>query len=397
MHPDRIVAQPELTDLGIPGGRARVAWRFRHNMGKARAARPGHRRGILRPADDERSSAHGGPGGNGHQVRCPAGRRRAPRDDGGTRRGHRVRPPARLLRAVPRPPGVVGSGEHHHGWLPGRRPGADLRADLVAVLGLRSGWSWSVAWSPCPPTSSRTGTSRRSSLTVAGEAGPAAGGCSPSRRSARSGDRGVPGGRPPGLTLSVPRARLPVCGDHSRAGRGAVAVRRRGPADHAARPGLSRRGRPPRRGAGHAAPGRRGPAGHDQRAGPVARAGRVRPARPGAAAADRAGLLASGPAGRVRVLVTRGVRAADRGVAVVRVPPPAAARPRPALAPESRADLRRGAGPAARGGPAQQHPAGRGQGRRPVVGLVGHEDRRRVAAGRGRGRLRPPGRLAPGL
>ena len=82
---------------------------------------------------------------------------------------------------------------------------------------------------------------------------------------------------------------------------------------------------------------------------------------------------------------------------MVRVPPPAAARPRPALAPESRADLRRGAGPAARGGPAQQHPAGRGQGRRPVVGLVGHEDRRRVAAGRGRGRLRPPGRLAPGL
>ncbi len=35
----------------------------------------------------------------------------------------------------------------------------------------------------------------------AGEAGPAAGGCSPSRRSARSGDRGVQGGRPPGQIL----------------------------------------------------------------------------------------------------------------------------------------------------------------------------------------------------
>ena len=48
-------------------------------------------------------------------------------------------------------------------------------------------------------------------------------------------------------------------------------------------------------------------------------------------------------------------------------------------------------------GPLNSYPAGRGQGGRPVVGLVGHEDRRRVAAGRGRGRLRPPGRLAPGL
>jgi len=36
---------------------------------------------------------------------------------------------------------------------------------------------------------------------VAGEAGPAAGGCSPSRRSARSGDQGVQGGRPPGQVL----------------------------------------------------------------------------------------------------------------------------------------------------------------------------------------------------
>ena len=35
----------------------------------------------------------------------------------------------------------------------------------------------------------------------AGEAGPAEGGCSPSRRSARSGERGVQGGRPPGKTL----------------------------------------------------------------------------------------------------------------------------------------------------------------------------------------------------
>ncbi len=39
----------------------------------------------------------------------------------------------------------------------------------------------------------------RSAATCAGEARPAAGGCSPSPRSARSGDRGVPGGRPPGI------------------------------------------------------------------------------------------------------------------------------------------------------------------------------------------------------
>ena len=34
---------------------------------------------------------------------------------------------------------------------------------------------------------------------------------------------------------------------------------------------------------------------------------------------------------------------------------------------------------------------------RRLVGLVGYQDRRRVAAGHGRGHLRPPGRLAAGL
>ena len=56
-----------------------------------------------------------------------------------------------------------------------------------------------------------------------------------------------------------------------------------------------------------------------------------------------------------------------------------------------------GAGPAARRGPADRAPSSAGPRRRSVVGLVGDEDRGRVAAGRGRGHLRRGGRLAARL
>ena len=227
------------------------------------------------------------------------------------------------------------------------------------------------------------------------------------RRGAGPAGRPAPGaGRseavPGSVAVDAPECQCPGLGSTSCGDRCAAAPRpgadaRRGPADHPARAGVPRRGRPPGRCPGHAAPARRGPAGHHQRARPVTRAGRLRPARPGAAAADRARLLASRPAGRLRVLVPRGLRAADRGVALVRVPPPGAARPGQALASEPRQRLRRGAGPAARRRPAHRHPARRGQEGRPLVGLVRDQDRRRMAAGRRRGHLRPPGRLAAGL
>ncbi len=56
-----------------------------------------------------------------------------------------------------------------------------------------------------------------------------------------------------------------------------------------------------------------------------------------------------------------------------------------------------GPGPAGRRGTDDRHAAGRREGRRPVVGLVGGEDRRRVAARHRRGGLRPADRLAAGL
>ena len=180
-------------------------------------------------------------------------------------------------------------------------------------------------------------------------------------------------------------------------GTGIVPVRRRCAADDAARAGVHRHRGPPRRGARDAAPARRGPARHHQRARPLPRAGGLRPARPRPAGADRAGVLAPAPAGRLRVLVACRLRAADRGMALLRVPPPCPARPRQALASEPPGHLRRGAGPAPGRRPAHGHPARRGQERRRLVGLVGYQDRGRVAAGRGRRDLRAPGGLAPGV
>ena len=153
----------------------------------------------------------------------------------------------------------------------------------------------------------------------------------------------------------------------------------------------------PGRGGRHAPPGRRRAAGHDQRAGALARAGRLRAARSGHPAADRAGLLARHQARRLRVLGARGLRAADRAMAVLRLPAPRAAGQGRALAPEPPGNLRQGAGPAARRGPADRDPAGRGQGGRPVVGLVGGQDRGGMAARHGRRHLRAADGLAAGL
>ncbi len=147
----------------------------------------------------------------------------------------------------------------------------------------------------------------------------------------------------------------------------------------------------------HAPPGRRGAAGHDQRAGAVARAGRLRPARGGVPAAGRAGLLARQPARRLRVLGARGLRAADRAVAVLRLPPPRAAGQGRPLAPSPPGNLRQGAGPAARRGAADRDPAGRGQGGRPVVGLVRRQGRGGMAARHRRRHLRAADRVAAGL
>ncbi len=170
---------------------------------------------------------------------------------------------------------------------------------------------------------------------------------------------------------------------------------RRAPAAHPLCAGVSRRRRQARRRAGDAAAGQGGAARHDHRARAVARARRVR-----AAGADRAGrgrgrLLAAQQAHDVRVLGARRVHPADRGLAVLRL---ATARLRgagPALAPGQRAGLRRGPRAAARRGAADRDPARRREGGRAVVGLVGGEDRRRVAARHRPGRLRAA-RLAGG-
>src|SRR6185437_1472824 len=172
---------------------------------------------------------------------------------------------------------------------------------------------------------------------------------------------------------------------------------RRGPAADAARPGPDRSRQPPWRGERHATPPRRRATGHHQRAGPLARAGRLCPARPGGPGPGRARLLAPAGAWSLRVLVSRRLRAADRGVALLRLPAPRPAGQGPALAPEHPRGLRRGAGPDPVRGPAHGHRAGRGQEGRSVVGLVRHQDRGGVAAGHRRGDLRPPDRLAADL
>src|ERR1035441_8161489 len=92
-----------------------------------------------------------------------------------------------------------------------------------------------------------------------------------------------------------------------------------------------------------------------------------------------------------------GLGAADRAVAVLRLPAARAAGPGNPVASQPRRNLRQGPGPAARGGPADRDPARRGQGRRPVVGLVRRQDRSGMAARHRRRHLRPADRLAAGL
>ena len=99
----------------------------------------------------------------------------------------------------------------------------------------------------------------------------------------------------------------------------------------------------------------------------------------------------------VRVLGARGLHLADRGLAVLRLAAAGHRRPRAALAQGLRGRLRAGARPAARRGAADRDPARRREGGRAVVGLVGGEDRRRVAARHRPGGLRAAHRLAARL
>ena len=114
--------------------------------------------------------------------------------------------------------------------------------------------------------------------------------------------------------------------------------------------------------------------------GAVARARRVRAARAGRPDGGRGGLLAVAEARGVRVLGARGVHPAHRGLAVLRLAAASDRRARSALAQGLRGGLRAGSRPAARRGTADRDAARRREGGRPVVGLVGGEDRRRVAA-----------------
>src|SRR3984885_6192898 len=84
-------------------------------------------------------------------------------------------------------------------------------------------------------------------------------------------------------------------------------------------------------------------------------------------------------------------------MALLRVPAAGALGPGHALARGARERLPRGPGPAPGRGPAERNPARRGAWRGGVVGLVGDEDRRRVAARHRTGHLRPADRLAPGV
>src|SRR3954452_6904966 len=174
------------------------------------------------------------------------------------------------------------------------------------------------------------------------------------------------------------------------------AVPRRGAARRPARAGAPGRRRAPRRAGGDAAPPGRGPARHHLGARALARARRLRPAGRRRPAEGGEGLLERR---RLRVLVACRLRAAHRGVAVVRLS--AALLPRPWLALARGAPgrlaqgARRAAGQRADDGDRARWRAAR----RRVVGLVRRQDRRRVAAGRGRGGVhRAPGveaRLRP--
>src|SRR5258708_12045645 len=84
-------------------------------------------------------------------------------------------------------------------------------------------------------------------------------------------------------------------------------------------------------------------------------------------------------------------------MAVLRVPAAGPCGPRHALAPGLRESRRRGPGQAPGRGTAERHPAGRGQERRRLVGLVRDKDRRRVAAQHRPCHLCAPGRLAAGI
>ena len=178
-----------------------------------------------------------------------------------------------------------------------------------------------------------------------------------------------------------------------------TAERGRGPAAHPLRAGVSRRrGEARRRGRGAAA-GRGGPARHDLRARAVARAGRVRAARAG-----RAGRRSRRRIGRASKPKTFEYWAhaacilPHRGLAVLRLAAAGDHRARPALAQGLRArPASEVLGATARRGAADRDPARRRQGGRPVVGLVGGEDRRRVAARHRPGGLRAAHRLAARL
>ena len=166
----------------------------------------------------------------------------------------------------------------------------------------------------------------------------------------------------------------------------------------AVRPG-SAGAAPERWAGGHGAPARRGAARHHFRAGPIARAGRLRPPRRRRPGSDRA-----------RPTGARGAPPSSTGPT-----PPASSRwrtgrPTPSNAgpagPRARRwhharrpgpELRRGAGPPAGRGTADRQRAGRRQEGRAVVGLVGDQDRRRMAARHRRAGLPGTARLPAGL
>ena len=180
-------------------------------------------------------------------------------------------------------------------------------------------------------------------------------------------------------------------------GRRPFAERGRGPAANPLFSGFSRRRGEARRRDRGAAADRGGPARHDLGPRAVARARRLRAARADRAGGGRGRLLARQQAEDVRVLGARRLHPADRGLALLRLATTGHHRPGPALAPGQRAGLRRGPGAAAGGGAADRDPARRGEGGRAVVGLVGGQDRGRVAARHRPGRLRAPHRLAARL
>ena len=148
----------------------------------------------------------------------------------------------------------------------------------------------------------------------------------------------------------------------------------------------------------HGAPPGSGPTRHHLGPGAVARVGGLRPPGGDRACTRGAGVL--GPEERhLRVLVTRRVRAATRGLAGLRVQAPGATRQGQAVACARRArqDVRRGPGPPARRGTADRQRARRRQEGRPMVGLVRGQDRGGVVARHRRGRVPRASRLCPRL